>query len=280
MAITEVSHVVFKLLLELRTSIGLEEMNVAIEASSHALRQKQGAVVRSQFGSNQDICFPGVDIHAGEGKQFPEEVLDFLSTAVRFPVTEHPDPALEDRIDLPSPPWSFLGVGVVIEKGKEPILSNPVDPQPDGVPVHRQSCCDVLFHHACFVQLPGKRDFGEIVHVHSVYGHAGYLRRIMRVLDNRFTFSYNVKQIMQLQSSLSSKYQTVIPASIRRRLKLDAGDKILWRVVEIHGQPKALAESKPARWSQYSRGLDASLWKDVNITRYIDNLRQEWQQQK
>lgn len=85
---------------------------------------------------------------------------------------------------------------------------------------------------------------------------------------------------MQLQSSLSSKYQTVIPATIRRRLKLDAGDKILWRIVEIHGQPKALAESKPARWSQYSRGLGASLWKDVNITSYIDNLRQEWQQQK
>ena len=83
-----------------------------------------------------------------------------------------------------------------------------------------------------------------------------------------------------MQSSLSSKYQTVIPSSVRRRLKLDAGDKILWRVVEVHGQPKALAEPKPERWSQYSRGLEASLWKGVNIARYIQTLRQEWEQQK
>lgn len=83
--------------------------------------------------------------------------------------------------------------------------------------------------------------------------------------------------MLQIQSTLSSKNQVVIPAQIRQALKLSSGDQILWRVAHIKDQAKALAEPVPKSWASYMKGLGKDLWKTVSISEYIDTLRREWQ---
>jgi len=78
------------------------------------------------------------------------------------------------------------------------------------------------------------------------------------------------------QSLISSKYQTVIPAKIRRKLKLKAGDRLIWRVVSIGGKLKMITEPEPKNWAQYTRGLGKKIWEKVDIKAYIKNLRLEW----
>lgn len=82
-----------------------------------------------------------------------------------------------------------------------------------------------------------------------------------------------------IQSVLSQKYQTVIPSSIRRTLGLRAGDKILWRVDQHGKSAKAIAEPAPKDWAAYTRGLGKDLWASVGIDQYINQLRDEWQEQ-
>jgi len=110
------------------------------------------------FGNrNRDVMF------------LTEEVLDLLSTTVPFSIPKHPDPALEDGINLSPFPLSFLGVGVGIQIWEESRGTNALDPEADSVAVHLQSLCDIFFHHTCLVQLPGKRNLGDIVHDHIFY---------------------------------------------------------------------------------------------------------------
>ncbi len=80
-----------------------------------------------------------------------------------------------------------------------------------------------------------------------------------------------------LQSTLSRKYQTVIPSQIRRLLQLKAGDTIIWQITQYKNQTQAIASPKPQKWTEYTRGLGKSIWKDVNIEDYIRKLRSEWQ---
>ena len=83
--------------------------------------------------------------------------------------------------------------------------------------------------------------------------------------------------MLQIQSILSSKNQVVVPAQIRRALKLSSGDQILWRVTHIQDQAKALAEPVPKSWAASMKGLGSKLWNSVSISDYINTLRQEWQ---
>lgn len=85
---------------------------------------------------------------------------------------------------------------------------------------------------------------------------------------------------MQTQSTLSGKYQTVVPAAIRQKVHLRAGDVILWRVIQAGDQTVALAQPQPRRWAAHTRGLGARLWNNIDIAEYIDNLRSEWKQQR
>lgn len=78
------------------------------------------------------------------------------------------------------------------------------------------------------------------------------------------------------QSLISPKYQTVIPAKIRRRLNLKKGDKLIWRVISVGNQPKIITEPEPKDWAAHTRGLGKNLWQKVDIEEYINNLRAEW----
>lgn len=78
------------------------------------------------------------------------------------------------------------------------------------------------------------------------------------------------------QSTLSRKHQTVIPAPIRLALKLKPGDRVLWKVINVDGQKKAIAQPAPQDWAKHTRGLAQQLWKDIDINQYVKGLRDEW----
>lgn len=86
--------------------------------------------------------------------------------------------------------------------------------------------------------------------------------------------------MQQIQSIISPKYQTVVPASIRKLLNLKAGDKIVWRMIYTSSQPKVIAEPMPKSWAKYTRGLGRNIWQNIDIDKYIENLRKEWEKQK
>ena len=80
----------------------------------------------------------------------------------------------------------------------------------------------------------------------------------------------------QIQSAISSKNQVVIPAIVRRALKLKSGSKLLWKVVKVNNSAQAIIELEPKDWAKYSRGLGKHIWEGVDIDDYIKQLRQEW----
>lgn len=82
-------------------------------------------------------------------------------------------------------------------------------------------------------------------------------------------FMYNTR--------ISSRNQTVVPAKVRKALKLNVGDTIFWRLIRLENSIKVIAEPKPISWANYTRGLGKQIWKNVDIKNYIKNLRQEWQ---
>lgn len=80
-----------------------------------------------------------------------------------------------------------------------------------------------------------------------------------------------------IQSTISGKNQVVVPAQVRESLKLKAGDKLLWRIIQDKNGNKAIAESEPKSWAGYARGLGHDIWQNTDIDGYIESLRQEWQ---
>ncbi len=80
-----------------------------------------------------------------------------------------------------------------------------------------------------------------------------------------------------IQSSISSKYQTVVPAGVRRAMNLGAGDALLWQVIQVNGKSKAVAEPKAKNWTSYTRGLGKQVWENIDIGQYINDLRDEWE---
>lgn len=89
-------------------------------------------------------------------------------------------------------------------------------------------------------------------------------------------FVIKVKHMPYIQSVLSSKNQIVVPAQIRRALKISSGDQILWRITRIHDAPRAIAEPMPKHWAAAMKGLGKDIWKNVSIPDYINTLREEW----
>ncbi|OGK24774.1 hypothetical protein A3D76_06905 [Candidatus Roizmanbacteria bacterium RIFCSPHIGHO2_02_FULL_37_9b] len=83
----------------------------------------------------------------------------------------------------------------------------------------------------------------------------------------------------QAQSTISPKYQTVVPKKVRKLLHLKAGDRIIWTVILTQTRPTVIAEPLPKKWSAHTRGLGKNIWKNVDIDKYIESLRKEWVEQ-
>ena len=78
-------------------------------------------------------------------------------------------------------------------------------------------------------------------------------------------------------SKISSKYQTGIPAMIRKELKIETNGELVWQIIKKGKTPFILVAPKPQDWSIYLSGLGKDLWAGINTDDYINQLRDEWQ---
>lgn len=87
--------------------------------------------------------------------------------------------------------------------------------------------------------------------------------------------------MLQIQSSqISPKYQTSIPARIRKILNLVPGDRINWRIIYRNDKALAIAEPTSKNLAKETRGLGKHLWANIDIKLYINTLRNEWEPTK
>ncbi|MGZ6269982.1 MAG: AbrB/MazE/SpoVT family DNA-binding domain-containing protein [Candidatus Limnocylindrales bacterium] len=70
---------------------------------------------------------------------------------------------------------------------------------------------------------------------------------------------------------VSSKHQISLPSEARRRLGIDAGDRL-----SVQVQDDALVlRRRPARPSERLRGLGREVWQSVDPVDYVRQLRHE-----
>lgn len=77
-------------------------------------------------------------------------------------------------------------------------------------------------------------------------------------------------------SHISSKYQTVIPKTIREKLGLAVNEQLMWHIVTHNSQPVIVITPNPKQWATYLSGLGKEVWKDVNTDAYLADLKKEW----
>jgi len=71
---------------------------------------------------------------------------------------------------------------------------------------------------------------------------------------------------------VSRKYQIVIPKQTRKVLNVSQGDELVVSVID--GQ--IVMKPKPKNYTEYMRGLHKEVWKDVEVTEYIEEERKTW----
>ena len=83
--------------------------------------------------------------------------------------------------------------------------------------------------------------------------------------------------MQNIQSTkISSRNQTAVPSKVRKVLKMRSGDALYWHISYKNDQPIVIASAKPEKLAKASRGLGKDLWETVDITTYINTLRDEW----
>lgn len=83
---------------------------------------------------------------------------------------------------------------------------------------------------------------------------------------------------MMIQTStISDKYQTVVPALVRRTLGIKRGQKVTWVVDLQTGSPVASVAPEKIDWAARLAGLGKGTWSNVDPQEYINSLRNEWQ---
>jgi AbrB family looped-hinge helix DNA binding protein len=73
-------------------------------------------------------------------------------------------------------------------------------------------------------------------------------------------------------AKLTTKYQITIPAAVRRRLGLEAGDVVY--LVEEEG--RIVLRSARGGWAESTVGLGADLWRSQGGVEMIDRERDSW----
>ena len=87
-----------------------------------------------------------------------------------------------------------------------------------------------------------------------------------------------LKTISQIcaDSKITSRYQLVIPAPIRKVLGVKTGDELIWRI-QLPKATKVEVWPKPKNWSKYLSGLGKHVWEGVDTDKYLRGLREGWQ---
>lgn len=78
-------------------------------------------------------------------------------------------------------------------------------------------------------------------------------------------------------STVSDKYQVVVPAKVREVLKIKKGQKIVWSVLRDTPLPEVLVSPANVDWAKSLAGIAKGTWADVDPQKYIDELRNEWE---
>lgn len=77
---------------------------------------------------------------------------------------------------------------------------------------------------------------------------------------------------MSLSVKVSSKHQIAVPAAVRRKLAIQAGDRL--RVQVLDGVMMLIPES--ADPIEQLKGLGAEIWEGVDAQEYVNRERDDW----
>lgn len=76
------------------------------------------------------------------------------------------------------------------------------------------------------------------------------------------------------QVTIGTKYQIVIPKEIRKKIKgLKPGSKVTVKTLDDQTIAVRKAEQN---WVKETRGIAKEAWKGIDTTKYLENLRNEW----
>ncbi|MBI2334490.1 AbrB/MazE/SpoVT family DNA-binding domain-containing protein [Candidatus Daviesbacteria bacterium] len=80
---------------------------------------------------------------------------------------------------------------------------------------------------------------------------------------------------MQLVT-VGSRYQIVIPKEVREKMNgLRPGLKV---AVRFEKENILTIKTKPVNWLEQNQGIARKAWKNINTTKYLEDLRNEWDQ--
>lgn len=74
-------------------------------------------------------------------------------------------------------------------------------------------------------------------------------------------------------STLTSKYQVVIPKPVRDKVKMKAGQTML---IQALGDLIVLQPKKNQGWAQSLLGLGKDVWQNIDPVTYVRNERKSW----
>ena len=76
-------------------------------------------------------------------------------------------------------------------------------------------------------------------------------------------------------ATVGTKNQIVIPKAVRAQVKgLKPGEKV--QVYSLDDQTVAI-KLDGRDWYERTHGIAAEAWKDIDTTKYLDELRDEWE---
>ncbi len=79
---------------------------------------------------------------------------------------------------------------------------------------------------------------------------------------------------MNATSTVTSKYQVVIPKRVRQQVRVAAGDKV---VVEALGDLIVMSKQRRGQsWANALLGLGRDIWKNLDPVTYLRKERRAW----
>lgn len=76
------------------------------------------------------------------------------------------------------------------------------------------------------------------------------------------------------QVTIGTKYQIVIPKEIRKKVKgLTPGTKV---IVKLQDAQTVAIKKVKQNWVERTRGIAREAWKNIDTTKYLEDLRNEW----
>lgn len=76
-------------------------------------------------------------------------------------------------------------------------------------------------------------------------------------------------------ATVGSKYQIVIPREVRKKVPLlKPGSKVK---VSANNKVVSITPSSPKSWSERYMGIAKKDWKNIDTTKYLESLRNEWE---